>query len=148
MLRKFKDRVKLGISPSATVIDWDVTQPFPTAGINELKYDGDKVEPTFNPKDLEEKAMRRNVYSINTNKPLDDHFYLFENGRVSLECFGRIVATETMEGEPVLDPSWDREPETSKQVSAFLGERPYSIKKKIESGTFKLEDLNATRDDV
>jgi hypothetical protein len=92
--------------------------------------------------------MRRNVFSINTNKPLDDHYYLFEEGKVSLECFGRIVCSETLTGEPILDPTWDKEKETAKQVAAFLGERPYAIKKKIESGTFKLVDLNSGRGDV
>ena len=58
MLRKFKDRVKLGVSPSATVEDWDYVPPKMAIkkkedGITNLPYDGDKVEPTFNPVDLE-----------------------------------------------------------------------------------------------
>ena len=55
MLRKFKDRVKLGISPSATVVDWDcMKEPFPESDLLELEYDGDKIEPTFNPSELED----------------------------------------------------------------------------------------------
>jgi hypothetical protein len=54
MLRKFKDRVKLGVSPSTKVIDWDVTKPFPEPDLLDMKYDGDKIEPTFNPADLED----------------------------------------------------------------------------------------------
>jgi len=50
MLRKFKDRVKLGVSPSTSVIDWNVDEPFPI----KKKEDDDKIEPTLNPADLED----------------------------------------------------------------------------------------------
>jgi len=46
---RFKDRVKLGVSPSTDVENWDCTSKVEKAAesLLNLKYDGNKVEPTI-----------------------------------------------------------------------------------------------------
>ena len=45
----FKDRVKLGVSPSSSVENWDCRAKVENAAdsLLSLKYDGNKIEPTI-----------------------------------------------------------------------------------------------------
>ena len=79
----------------------------------------------------------------NAGKPIANQFIIrADNGRY-FQSYSSIIAFISNDGEVTLDKNtWDYSKTTSKYRNLFLGEDTKTTQKKIDSGEYKLDDLN------
>lgn len=66
-----------------------------------------------------------------------------DNGERTFQSYQVVIAKISNTGEVTLDPRyWDYSVTTGKYRNIFLGETKKETEKKIESGLYKLDDLN------
>lgn len=81
--------------------------------------------------------------SSNGNK-VANQFLIHNNGKTYFQSYDSIIAVKDMEGNVTLDERfWDYSRTTGKYRNQFLDEDKRTTQRKIDNGTYKLDDLNS-----
>ena len=85
----------------------------------------------------------RNFKSPKGNSVPNQFLLTEQDGTEIYQSYKTTIAVKTLKGKVFLDKdSWDYGHTTSKYRNEFLGEKIKDTRKKIESGEYKLVDLN------
>ena len=85
-----------------------------------------------------------NMTSPKTGNPVANQFMIrMSNGTTFFQSYDSVIAKVTKSGNVTLDRNtWDYSVTTTKYRNEFLRENTAITRKKIESGEYKLSDLN------
>jgi hypothetical protein len=80
--------------------------------------------------------------SPRTGKSVANQFVIYDDTGVTFQSYYTVIAHRAFDGTVTLDPRWACSPTTSKWRNVFLGESTDATQKKIDSGEYRMEDLN------
>ena len=88
-------------------------------------------------------AKVRQMKSNSSNRPVANQFILYTPDGNYFQSYQSVIAFRANDGKITLDEYyWDYSPTTGKYRNQFLGEGIADTRAKIESGEYKLADLN------
>ena len=89
------------------------------------------------------KAKVRQMTSSRSGNPVANQFTIITNDGEYFQSYNSVIAFKDNEGNVTLDDyTWDYSRTTSKYRRQFLGEGIADTRAKIESGEYKLANLN------
>lgn len=89
------------------------------------------------------KIKVRQMTSNRSGRPVANQFIIITNDGEYFQSYDSVIAFKDNEGNVTLDDyTWDYSRTTSKYRNQFLREYIADTRKKIESGEYKLENLN------
>ena len=89
------------------------------------------------------KIKVKNMTSNRSGRPVANQFIIYTSEGKYFQSYDSIIAFKDNEGNVTLDDyTWDYSRTTSKYRNEFLGEYIADTRSKIESGEYKLENLN------
>ena len=88
-------------------------------------------------------AKVRQMKSVRTGNPVANQFIIYTPDGNYFQSYNSVIACRANDGKVTLDNYyWDYSHTTSVYRNQFLGERIADTRSKIESGEYKLADLN------
>jgi len=89
------------------------------------------------------KIKVKNMTSNRSGRPVANQFIICTSEGKYFQSYDSVIAFKDNEGNVTLDDyTWDYSRTTSKYRNEFLGEYIADTRSKIESGEYKLENLN------
>ena len=87
-------------------------------------------------------AKVRQMTSVRSEKPVANQFIIHTDEGTYFQSYQSVIAFRANDGRITLDSYyWEYSPTTSKYRNQFLGEGIADTRAKIESGEYKLADL-------
>lgn len=80
--------------------------------------------------------------NVKTEWGVPNQFVITHDNNVYFQSYDTIIAVKTIEGILLDEENWDCSVTTSKYRNRFLNEKTADTRKKIETGEYKLIDLN------
>ena len=88
-------------------------------------------------------AKVRQMTSVRSEKPVANQFVIYTDEGTYFQSYQSVIAFRANDGRITLDSYyWEYSPTTGKYRNQFLGEGIADTRAKIESGEYKLADLN------
>jgi hypothetical protein len=89
------------------------------------------------------KIKVKNMTSNRSGRPVANQFIIYTSEGKYFQSYDSVIAFKDNEGNVTLDDyTWDYSRTTGKYRNEFLGEGIVDTRSKIESGKYKLENLN------
>jgi hypothetical protein len=89
------------------------------------------------------KIKVKNMTSNRSGRPVANQFIIYTSEGKYFQSYDSVIAFKDNEGNVTLDDyTWDYSRTTGKYRNEFLGEYIANTRAKIESGEYKLENLN------
>ena len=89
------------------------------------------------------KIKVKNMTSNRSGRPVANQFIIYTSEGKYFQSYDSVIAFKDNEGNVTLDDyTWDYSRTTGKYRNEFLGEGIVDTRAKIESGKYKLADLN------
>ena len=87
-------------------------------------------------------AKVRQMKSVRSEKPVANQFIIYTDEGTYFQSYQSVIAFRANDGRITLDSYyWEYSPTTGKYRNQFLGEGIADTRAKIESGEYKLDDL-------
>ena len=87
-------------------------------------------------------AKVRQMTSVRSEKPVANQFIIYTDEGTYFQSYQSVIAFRANDGRITLDSYyWEYSPTTGKYRNQFLGEGIADTRAKIESGEYKLADL-------
>ena len=88
-------------------------------------------------------AKVRQMTSVRSEKPVANQFIIYTDEGTYFQSYQSVIAFRANDGRITLDSYyWEYSPTTGKYRNQFLGEGIADTRAKIDSGEYKLADLN------
>ena len=88
------------------------------------------------------KVKVQNMISPRSGNEVANQFMIYSGSSVYFQSYSTVIAKKDFNGKVTLDPNYAYSATTGKYRNEFLREGIAETRKKIENGTYTIEDLN------